>query len=302
MRRFIVSLSLAALFVPALAWSCSQCLCGMPFPPDALGGPAPSRFRVGLDERFLSKQNALEGAPGIEKEQEHHVGLWAVARAGSRVSLLARVPYVFKEITEEPVGDVSSTEKNDGIGDAELSALVKLREFPLGGERSALLSLVAGTRIPTGSNDAKDETAVRLDEHLQTGTGAWSGLVGLDLTFGLSAARLDLNAAWRGNAENSHDYRYGDVLLYNAGLARRIGSVLELSLQANGRVAKKDRLEDGTLGENTGGHVVYASPVVRWFAGSGVLFEASAQIPVASSLNGEQEEHATARVAVSLAR
>ncbi len=302
MRRLMLCSAVALLLVPSFAAACSQCQCGMPFPPDALGGPAPSRVRVGADERFFSKQNALEGAPGLEKEQEHHIGLWAVARAGSNVSLLARLPYVYKKITAEPTNDVSSFEKNDGLGDAELNALVKLHEFALGGDRRALLSGVVGTRIPTGQSDAQDETGARLDEHLQTGTGAWSGLAGLDLNAMLPAGRFDVGAAWRGNGENSHGYRYGDVWLYNAGLARRVGSVLELSLQANGRVAKQDRLEDGSLGENTGGHVLYASPVVRWFAGGGVLVEASAQFPVTSALKGEQEEHSTARIAVSLAR
>ena len=46
----------------------SQCTCGMPFPPDALGGPAPQRLRFGLEEQYLSKQNALEDVAGIEKE------------------------------------------------------------------------------------------------------------------------------------------------------------------------------------------------------------------------------------------
>jgi hypothetical protein len=41
---------------------------------------------------------------------------------------------------------------------------------------------------------------------------------------------------------------------------------------------------------------------VRWFAGPGVLLEAGAQFPIASAPIGIQEEHATARLAVSLAR
>ena len=77
---------------------------------------------------------------------------------------------------------------------------------------------------------------------------------------------------------------------------------MEPSLQANGRLARQDRLEDESLGGNTGGNVLYASSVVRWFAIAGVLFEAGAQFPVASSLIGDPIEHARARFAVSLAR
>ena len=283
------------------ALACSQCMCGMPFPPDALGGPAPRALRAGFEEQYLSKQNALEDTPGVEREREHHVGASALARVSSRVLLLGRLPYVFKQITTEPVGAAGSIARTSGLGDAELLTLVKLHEFPLG-DRAALLSLVGGTRIPTGANQLKSADGARLDEHLQPGTGAWSGLAGADLTLPLTAGRLDLNASYRVNAENPEHYRYGNALLYNAGFARRVRSVLELSLQINGRLAQQDHLADGTLGRNSGGSVLYAAPAARWFAGPGVMLEAGAQLPVASALKGEQQEHATARFAVSLAR
>ncbi len=283
------------------ALPCSQCMCGMPFPPDALGGPAPQKLRVGFEEQYLSKENGLDDAPGTELEQEHHVGAYALARVSSRVMLLGRLPWVFKQITSEPVGEASTIARSNGLGDAELLTLIKLHEFPHG-DRAALLSVVAGTRIPTGENQAKDATGARLDEHLQPGSGAWSGIGGLDLTLPLSAGRIDLNASWRVNSANSEHYRYGNAFLYNAGLARRVGSTLELSLQLNGRAARQDHLDAETLAGNTGGSVLYASPIVRWFAGPGVLLEAGAQFPIASELIGIQEEHATARLSVSLAR
>jgi hypothetical protein len=283
------------------ALPCSQCMCGMPFPPDALGGPAPQKLRFGLEEQYLSKKNGLDDAPGVEQEQEHHVGAYALARVSSRVMLLGRLPWVFKQITSEPVGEASTIARSDGLGDAELLSLVKLHEFPLG-ERAALLSAVGGARIPTGANQMKDATGARLDEHLQPGSGAWSGIAGVDLTLPLTAGRLDLNASYRVHSENSEHYRYGSAFLYNAGFARRVGSVLELSLQLNGRAAQQDQLSAGILAQNTGGSVLYVAPIVRWFAGPGVLLEAGAQFPIASAPIGIQEEHATARLAVSLAR
>ena len=117
-----------------------------------------------------------------------------------------------------------------------------------------------------------------------------------------SGARLDFNLSYRANGENSFGYRYGHAFLYNAGLAKRAGAAWELALQANGRVAAKDDLGDGTQDGNTGGHVLYVSPLARWLWSSGLQLEASAQFPVASDLNGIQKEHATARVALSLAR
>ena len=100
---------------------------------------------------------------------------------------------------------------------------------------------------------------------------------------------------------NSVRYGYGDVFLYNAGFARSLGNVLELSLQANGRSARADAAE-GISVENSGGSVLYASPAARVFTSVGVVLEAGAQFPVSSALNGEQQEHATMRFALSLAR
>lgn len=309
--RFVPSAraAFAALFtagtliglVPRASLGCSQCMCGMPFPPDALGGPAPQRLRFGVEEQYLSKENGLDDAPGVEQEQEHHLGAYALARVSSRLMLLGRLPYVFKQITSTPVGEASTIARSDGLGDAELVALVKLHEFGLGG-RAALLSVVGGVRMPTGANQTKDATGARLDEHLQPGSGAWSGLAGADLTLPLSAGRLDLNLSYRASTENREHYRYGNAFLYNAGYARRVGSVLELSLQLNGRVAEQDHLDAESLAANTGGSVLYAAPIMRWFAGPGVLVEAGVQIPIASALIGVQEEHTTARLAVSLAR
>jgi hypothetical protein len=295
----VLAASLAA-FAPA-ADACSQCVCGMPFPPDALGGPAPQRVRLGFEERYLSKSNALEDAPGTERESEHHAGAFALARVSSRLMILGRLPYVWKQITEAPLGEAATIARSAGLGDAELTALYKVREFALGRDRAALLSVVGGTRLPTGANRLADGEGARLDEHLQSGTGAWSGLIGADVTLPLRAGRFDANVSWRMNAANAQRYRYGDALLYNVGFARRVGSVLELSLQANGRSARRD-MADGISGENTGGSVLYACPTARWFTGAGIVLESGAQFPIQSALNGEQEEHATARFALSLAR
>lgn len=299
--------SMLALLAALLAFSsdvraCSQCACGMPFPADPLGGPAPQRLRYGLEDRYLSKENALDEAPGTEQEDEHHLGGYALARLSSRVMLLGRLPYVFKQITERPDGEASTVSKSQGLGDAEVTALFKLAELgPATGNRG-LVSVVAGARMPTGANNLEDGTGVRRDEHLQPGSGAWSGLAGMDLTVPTSGSRLDFNLSYRVNGENSEGYRYGNAFLYNAGIAKRAGAAWELALQANGRVAEKDDVGSGTQDENTGGHVLYVSPLARWFVGSGLQIEASAQFPVASELNGIQQEHPTARVAFSLAR
>ena len=92
------------------------------------------------------------------------------------------------------------------------------------------------------------------------------------------------------------------MLLYNAGYTSPSCRGWELLAQLNGRTAARDRLEDGAVGENTGGTVVYAAPGARWRSGIGVTLEAAAQIPVLEELNGDQDEHATLRIALSVDR
>src|SRR5216117_2137495 len=94
----LVPLSVAACAADAHA--CSQCLCGTPFPSDALGGAIPMQVRYGLEERYLSKSNALDDEPGVEREREHRVSAFVLWRAADRLAISARLPWNVKQIQE----------------------------------------------------------------------------------------------------------------------------------------------------------------------------------------------------------
>jgi len=294
----LVPLLAVALASPARA--CSQCMCGMPFPADALGGVVPMQVRYGFEERYLSKANALDEEPGTEREREHRVSGFVLWRATNRLALLGRLPYNVKKIEETPLGAETTTEKAKGLGDAELSALVGLAHT--NGARPTVLGLVLVVAAPTGSNGLRNSAGERLDAHLQPGTGAWSGTAGLNVAVTLGGSIIDASVLGRANGTNSHDYRYGDVLLFNAGYTSPARRGVRLLAQVNGRSAERDQIEDGTVGVNTGGTVVYLSPGARWQTGSGIDVEGVIQIPVVENLFGEQDEHATARIALSLSR
>ena len=302
MRSFLILSCVAVLTagVSDPAGACSQCMCGTPFPADVLGGVVPSKFGYGLEERYLSKSNALDEGPGVEQEREHRVAAFGLWRPLNQLAFLARVPYNFKEITSRPAGEAASVQRSRGVGDAELLVLAGLARgtdrFPL------TLGLVLGAVAPTGSNEAKDSAGERLDAHLQPGAGAWSGTAGLHAAFAGSHGTWDASLLGRTSGTNNHGYRYGDVLLYNAGFTSRAWHGLQLLAQLNGRTANRDRLEDGTLGENTGGAVAYAAPGVHWRTGLGVTAEAAVQIPVTQALFGEQTEHATGRLTLTMSR
>jgi len=299
-KLLIVLVPLLAALVASQSRACSQCMCGAPFPADALGGVQPSQLRFGLEDRYLSKSNALDEAPGTEQEREHRISGYALWRASDRVALLARLPYNVKRITAAPLGEAASTETSKGLGDAELSGLIGLARSS--GTHAAVLGMVLGVAAPTGSSNAKDPLGQRLDAHLQPSTGAWSGTAGVNIGAALVRGMVDGSVLVRANGTNSHGYRYGNAVLFNVGYTSPATHDVRLLAQVNGRSASRDRLEDGTMGENTGGTVVYLSPGVRWQTGLGVDFEGGVQIPVVESLLGVQDEHTTGHIALSVSR
>src|SRR5881392_2060717 len=122
----LVLLLLLGLSLTSKARACSQCMCGTPFPADALGGVVPMQVRYGFEDRYLAKSNGLDERPGIEREREHRVSAFVLWRATDRLALLGRLPYNVKEIRESPLGAEASTQSSSGFGDAEVSGLVGL--------------------------------------------------------------------------------------------------------------------------------------------------------------------------------
>jgi hypothetical protein len=298
-KVFLLLVSLFTIALAPQARACSQCMCGTPFPADALGGVVPMQVRYGFEDRYLSKSNALDEAPGTEREREHRVSGFVLWRAANRLALLGRLPYNVKEIKSSPTGGEVATQTSHGLGDAELTGLVGLAHT--NGTRPTLLGMVVGVTAPTGSNDVS-KGGKRLDAHLQPGTGAWSGTAGLNVAVSLGGGIVDGSVLGRVNGTNSHHYRYGNVMLFNAGYTSPARHGVRLLAQVNGRSAKRDRLEDATFGVNTGGTVAYLSPGARWQTGLGLDIEGAVQIPVVENLFGQQDEHTTGRIAVSLSR
>jgi hypothetical protein len=291
---------LAISLLAAEARACSQCLCGTPFPAEALGGAVPMQLRYGFEERYLSKSNALDEEPGTESEREHRVSGFVLWRAADRLALLARLPYNVKELTESPAGGENRIQTARGVGDAEALGLIGLAHTR--GPRAFVLGLVLGVTAPTGSNGLEDDTGARLEEHLQPGSGAWSGTAGLNVAADRGAGLFDGGILGRANSTNSHGYRYGNALLFNAGYTSPGLRGVRLIAQVNGRAAGRDEVGDGTLDENTGGTVIYLSPGARWRTGLGLDVEGAVQFPVVESLFGIQDEHTTGRIALSLSR
>jgi len=280
------------------AQACSQCMCGTPFPAGVLGGVVPMQVTYGLEERYLSKTSGLDEGPGEEQESENRVAGFVSWRPLNRLALLGRLPYNVKQVTDRTGDAGPNTQTSSGVGDAELTLLAGLVRSA--GRHAMTLGLVLGGTAPSGSNEARDTDGRRLDIHLQPGIGAWSGTAGLNFAMNGSRGTLDASVLDRISGTSSRGYRYGKAVLYNAGFTSHAWKGVQLLAQVNGRWAAQDRLEDGALGVNTGGLVTYAAPGMRWLIGSGLGLEGAIQVPVSQRLYGDQREHATGRVSLSV--
>ena len=290
-----------ALGASRAARACSQCLCGSPTPPGYLLADLGPGMTLGVEDRYLSKSNALAEAPGDERQSEHRMAALLRYHAGSRVSLQARVPYLVKTNTARPAGEPGETTHSHGLGDAELLGRVDVLRLGNPLAHRITLSPVAVVSLPTGANDLRDASGERLDAHLQPGTGAWSGEAGVAADLAFLSSALTVSVLGRVNGANSHGYRYGRALLMNAGFARALGSSWQATAEINGRAAERDRTEDGSRDPNSGGTVFYLAPGLRWSGPRGLTVETSVQVPVAQALYGVQTEHLTARAGLVLA-
>src|ERR1043166_162439 len=173
MRSFLILSCVAVLTagVSDPAGACSQCMCGTPFPADVLGGVVPSKFGYGLEERYLSKSNALDEGPGVEQEREHRVAAFGLWRPLNQLAFLARVPYNFKEITSRPAGEAASVQRSRGVGDAELLVLAGLARGP--GRVPLTLGLAAriGFRGHSGSCSVLSRQPDRTKRRIRRASG-----------------------------------------------------------------------------------------------------------------------------------
>src|SRR5262245_49323291 len=220
---FGIALALALLPAPPLS-ACSICRCGDPTF-NALGSNIYSsgKLTLAFDWDHLSKVQGVFGeelgfatralhrtAQEQETEEvvENRFTLTASYSFAERFVVVARLPYSSRTLTEG--GEESH---GSGLSDPEFYGLFRLwaSSFGPGLGRRAWLSAVAGVKTPWGRN-ALSEDGVRLDEHVQPGTGStdlFGGLSGLYLFDENSS--LFASAQYRGTGSNDFGYKYGNI-------------------------------------------------------------------------------------------
>lgn len=317
-RGLVLFLLLAA--APALP--CSICRCGdVTF--NALGPNvfAEGKFRLALDwDRFdkdsaiaadiaaglrAAGRNRLDTAPsvGLDEEVENRVTATLSYTFGERVVAVARVPFSQRHLTSTSYvsGSVDSGSTSD-LSDPEFYALVRVwaSDFKPGLGRRSWVSVLGGVKTAWGRNDLSED-GVRLDEHLQSGTGATDVFAGLS-TVNLLDARSSVfaSAQYRRTGTNAFGYRYGNATLVNAAYERKLWTALDTVVELNYRHAQRDLVnEAGDVDPNTGGDILYFTPRVVADLGRGLAGRAAVQIPLVRALYGEQTERFVVNVGLT---
>ena len=305
--RFILSLAAAFLFIAETILACSVCRCGdQSFFINNARQLTAGRFLFAV-EHFNTRKSAMAAAHhdehglalakfaapfaiqhGEVAEAQVQNALQLTLKYGltNRIMVMASAPYTFNRISAE-----GSTEKTDGLGDPEIMAMAHLLSFA---NNAWALQAVAGVRLPLGKSDQTDETGARLEQHLQTGSGAAAGIFGAQLLHGGGKVPLFFSVSYQTNGTNDHDFVYGNVFRFNAAAQRALSKPLDLIAEINGRVADYD--VDGTETDaNSGGTVVYFSPGLRLQLGGALSLRSQVQIPVVENLHGEQNEKVNIR-------
>ena len=288
-RRLAAAISLTILglgLAAAPAGACSMCRCSDPvFSALGEGLYSYGGFQLALD---WSRLNQSQGA-GAGLEEQVRNSMIATLSYGfrERFTVVAQVPYTWNHLTEG-----EEVETADGLGDPVFFAYVRLWsspfQSPLG--RRAWISAVFSVKTAWGRNDVSAD-GVRLDEHVQPGTGATNlsgGLAGLYLVDDKSS--LYLSAAYTGTGRNDFGYKYGDNVQVNFVYDRKLTDWLDGLVEVNFLDAERDQVDAlGVPDPDTGGRSLYVTPRVGINIVKGLVARAAAQFPVWENLNGIQD-------------
>jgi hypothetical protein len=226
------------------------------------------------------------------------------------LTVTARLPYAVREDVREGHaheespgvfhGETHSLGDSEGWGDLSIVGQWRF----LNDEAShAQLAVLFGFESPTGETEVLNAEGERFDAEFQPGSDSWDYFLGLAASrnadrWGFDASGLytfagdglNANVGDRFNYGVSGSYRWLGAPVHNdAGEApHHHGPALDLVLELSGEWHGKQQ-EAGETEPDSGGHVLYLAPGVRYTLDQFSAF-ASLGAPVISDFNGLQAE------------
>jgi len=191
------------------------------------------------------------------------------------------VPYVFKDRASD-TGDLD----DDGVGDLSLSAKVRFyREDAILNSKQA--ALIVGLQTPTGETGDLPERPVWI------GSGSWNPFAALAYSERWQRWDLDASLFYRWNTEGAEDVDASDELVLGvAGAYFPIqlafpGPEMKIGLDVSWVHLFKERIGGKTVSDS-GGDVVWVSPLAGYAPRPDLVFEAFFGIPVYQRYEGRQ--------------
>ncbi|MEN8258759.1 MAG: transporter [Thermodesulfobacteriota bacterium] len=211
-----------------------------------------------------------------------------------KLALFAILPVLDKEM-EVNTAFGRLHRQDSGLGDFTAMARYTFWKKDLPG-KTMRLAPFAALKMPTGDDDETD-SAGRLPQPLQLGSGSWDYSLGLVLTRQTLARQVDAAISYTLNSE-ANSFEFGDAarldLSYQhrlwpreltSGLPAFIYGVLESNLMWQDK-----NKSSGTDDDNSGGVTWHLAPGIQYVTRRTVT-EFAIQIPVVQDLNGTALEN-----------
>jgi hypothetical protein len=227
-----------------------------------------------------------------------------------------RLPYVkrndiregHKHEHDEPA-EVHQRGDSSGVGDITATAQYRFLNNRGTGTEAAV---VLGVKAPTGETHEEDVNDEEFETEFLAGSGSWDGTFGLALTQRSGRWSFDASGMYTAIGKGQQQTDLGDRVHYGLAASYRAlgggsavvhqhadgsghvhaeasaGPAIDLVLELNGEWHDRQTIA-GEEDPNSGGHVLYLAPGVRFSEGDWSGF-VSVGVPVARDMNGEQSE------------
>jgi hypothetical protein len=303
-----VAARLVLVVATAAAWevahACSVCSRGDPLAPAADAHGSGGDLRLALDFEVLSQRSGSPGAPGMHDDLDQYaLKLTTVYSPVPPLNLVLSVPFVRKKMTMEHSATVSFVSSDlTGLGDVELGVRWFFWEsVNMRARTRQSVGLSVGSSLPTGANDAGPFTVGQPNpEHGQPGTGAFGPYAGISYRFARDPFATLISFSGRTHNTNAQGYRYGGALLWTVQGQWSPLRWLAAGFGLDGHHGSQD-LQDGVTVPNTGGMVIWASPSLFLNVYGKLWATLRAQVPIATSLIGDQSVSPVATAGVQYA-
>ncbi|WNG17238.1 transporter [Cystobacter fuscus] len=277
-RPALAALASLLLLLPRDGLACATCACGDPTL-TSMGTEQPfaGRLRLATQVRAWSLASGQPRVDGIDLRE---------LRMDLSVAY-APLPWLFLSVMAplqaRTVQDVSlAREGGWGLGDMEVGArffLFRDRDF----SANHLVSVLAGSRLPTSVTQTARGLPLSLDAQL--GTGSWDPFLGLSYTAYAGDWSFIASATGYLPTRGREGFRAGASVLSTLAAQFQPSPAWALRLAVDGRVEGESN-QAGVRDEVGSGAIAYVSPDVLFSPVTDVVVQLGVRVPVFNQLRG----------------